>query len=575
VNGVSNPSFTYDANGNMTAGAGRTVAYTPFNMADTITQGSSVYSFTYDDAHARITQVAPNLTTTYLNAMDGMEEKAVAGTTTTWNDYIKADGALVAERICTGSAPCTGANAAWKYFLTDNLGSVAVVLKSQGYVDTRLSYDAWGMRRNSDGSPMTACGQITSPTTRGFTGQEEMDGLCLVNMNARIYDPQIGRFMAPDPTTEAPYDLQDLNRYSYVFNNPLRHTDPTGLCFLGCFWHSSLFRSVAAIAISFALPEFLPGLETALIGTAFSSTVNLGIAGGVAGYVTSGKLKGALIGGLQAVAFATVAGPLGKDIAGGLGGSPGAAFAGSFVARGLIGGVASAAGGGKFGSGFLAAGVGGIVNTGGSINVFGAIESATLGGVASVLGGGKFADGAVTAAFAYAASTLRELEDQGVSATGSHPMAPDLDKVLLSYLHREGDTLSGTVETQCNPGIDCETPIDELNTSYNHAYLNGYKLSIDFVQVTGRDVPELSIENDTFEACGNSADSYACAAAGSGHIYLTDSYKYQPNIIAHEFGHILGFGDSSNPASVMYYTIPHPAYLPAPDARRLIDEYPK
>ena len=48
----------------------------------------------------------------------------------------------------------------------------------------------------------------------------------------------LGRFLSPDPTVEAPYDLQDLNRYSYVGNTPLSVADPSGLCrSWRCFWH--------------------------------------------------------------------------------------------------------------------------------------------------------------------------------------------------------------------------------------------------------------------------------------------------------------------------------------------------
>ena len=92
-----------------------------------------------------------------------------------------------------------------------------------------------GKRRNADGSDDTTC-SLTSQTTHGFTNQEEIDAMCLVNLNARVYDPLLGRFMSPDPTVEQPFNLQDLNRYSYVGNNPLSFTDPSGLCFLGCFW---------------------------------------------------------------------------------------------------------------------------------------------------------------------------------------------------------------------------------------------------------------------------------------------------------------------------------------------------
>jgi hypothetical protein len=47
-------------------------------------------------------------------------------------------------------------------------------------------------------------------------------------MNGRIYDPLLGRFLSADLIVQAPGNLQSYNRYSYVFNNPLSFTDPTG-----------------------------------------------------------------------------------------------------------------------------------------------------------------------------------------------------------------------------------------------------------------------------------------------------------------------------------------------------------
>ncbi len=65
-------------------------------------------------------------------------------------------------------------------------------------------------------------------TQRGFTGHEHVDHADVFHMNGRIYDPTLGRFMQADPIVQAPDNLQSLNRYSYVFNNPLSYTDPTG-----------------------------------------------------------------------------------------------------------------------------------------------------------------------------------------------------------------------------------------------------------------------------------------------------------------------------------------------------------
>lgn len=49
-------------------------------------------------------------------------------------------------------------------------------------------------------------------------------------MKARFYDPQLGRFLQPDSIDPDYEYAQSLNRFSYVLNNPLRYTDPTGRC---------------------------------------------------------------------------------------------------------------------------------------------------------------------------------------------------------------------------------------------------------------------------------------------------------------------------------------------------------
>jgi len=48
-------------------------------------------------------------------------------------------------------------------------------------------------------------------------------------MNGRIYDPVVARFLSADPIVQDPYYAQDLNRYSYAWNNPLSVIDPSGL----------------------------------------------------------------------------------------------------------------------------------------------------------------------------------------------------------------------------------------------------------------------------------------------------------------------------------------------------------
>jgi RHS repeat-associated protein len=236
LNGVTNPAFTYDADGNMTAGAGRTISYWGINMPELITEGSVSSAFIYDTDHNRIASVVLGVSQTlYLNdPVSGAMEEAytVSGSSTSiWHDYIQAEGQIVAERFCTSGTACATTATGWRYFVHDNLGSIVTATDATGLGDPahteRDAYDPWGKRRNANGTDDTTC-SLTSVTTRGFTGHEHVDANCLINMNARIYDPAIGRFMAADNTVADPADLQDWNAYSYVDNRPTMLTDPTG-----------------------------------------------------------------------------------------------------------------------------------------------------------------------------------------------------------------------------------------------------------------------------------------------------------------------------------------------------------
>lgn len=65
-------------------------------------------------------------------------------------------------------------------------------------------------------------------TRHGYTLHEHLDSQALIHMNGRVYDPVVGRFTSADPNVVYPDNIQDYNRYSYVWNNPLSFTDPDG-----------------------------------------------------------------------------------------------------------------------------------------------------------------------------------------------------------------------------------------------------------------------------------------------------------------------------------------------------------
>jgi len=112
------------------------------------------------------------------------------------------------------------------YFAADALGSVQTVIDESGVVVDQRYVEPFGGRTGIDGTPASVA---PSAVTRGFTAHEEENELELINMKGRIYDPRQRRFVSPDPVTKDPHWSQYYNHYSYVENNPLRLTDPTGM----------------------------------------------------------------------------------------------------------------------------------------------------------------------------------------------------------------------------------------------------------------------------------------------------------------------------------------------------------
>ncbi len=86
-------------------------------------------------------------------------------------------------------------------------------------------------------------------TDRGYTAHLHADGVGLIHMNGRMYDPILARFISADPLIQSPNNLQSLNRYSYVMNNPLSYTDPTGYSSRSFkMWRRLVYAGIAAVA---------------------------------------------------------------------------------------------------------------------------------------------------------------------------------------------------------------------------------------------------------------------------------------------------------------------------------------
>jgi RHS repeat-associated protein len=220
-------SFAYDLVGNQITRSGASVSYTPFDMPKAFTpapgQGGVPVTLDYDGDQQRVRKTAGSDVTVYVS--DLYERTTNTATNAVEHRYFVYSSERVVAVVTRDAA--TSPQQKTRYLHVDNLGSVETVTDETGSKPAeKRSYDAFGARRNpSWGAAPIA---FASKTTRGFTGHEDDEELGLVNMKGRLYDPKVGRFLTGDPIVSHPAYGQSWNPYSYVLNNPLAFTDPSG-----------------------------------------------------------------------------------------------------------------------------------------------------------------------------------------------------------------------------------------------------------------------------------------------------------------------------------------------------------
>jgi len=199
-------SYTYDANGNVTA------------------RGSDSFSWDYENRLTAATVGGTNYTYSYRG--DGLRNSATTGgatTTFTWDinaglpvilddgsQYIYGNGLI---------AQVAGANTS--YYLSDGLGSVLATTDASGNVVNTYTYDVYGKTTASSGS---------QPNSFQFAGQQT-DPTGLQYLRARYYDPSTGSFLSRDPLSATPG--WSGSPFGYAGANPSSNVDPTGNICLG------------------------------------------------------------------------------------------------------------------------------------------------------------------------------------------------------------------------------------------------------------------------------------------------------------------------------------------------------
>ncbi len=348
VSTAGSNSYGYDNNGNMTSGAGRTLTYDFENRPTSIASNNGVITtMVYDGDGGRVKKIAGTTTVRFIGKLYECEN-------TTCVKYIFAGEQRIAIKQVS--------NGLVDYYHSDHLGSTSVITNgTTGAQEENITYYPYGATRtNTSGT--------TPPTDvpYKFTGQELDSSTGLYFYGARYYDATLGRFISPDTIVEAPGHPQTLNRYTYVGNNPLRYTDPTGHCFIVCisFKHFNIGKALFKYATwGMAYPLVDMALKTSPYAQMIGGAIVAAYAGPLgsawySAYVTQlnggstkDMLKSAAISEVTAEAFGAID-------------SSSLSFPEKVIGHSIVGGTSSVLQGGKFENGAMTAGAARILMAG-------------------------------------------------------------------------------------------------------------------------------------------------------------------------------------------------------------------
>lgn len=257
---VAAVSYSYDANGNMTSDG--TYCY-EFNEANQIKNvkkcitSELIAEYYYDyQGNRKWKKIYANgvLQKKVFEISDEYDLNFLASNSAyMYSTYYYENGKLVGKKNPDGSK---------NYLHGDHLGSTTLLTKQDGTLAENTTYDPFG--------------EVTSGGTKSkflYTGQEKDPETSLNYYNARYYNSRMRRFTQPDTLIADVYNPQDLNRYSYVNNNPLTYDDPTGH-----FWQEIPILGLEAFTLGFAASGFSTGWQYSS-DTTFTGRFQSGLAG--------------------------------------------------------------------------------------------------------------------------------------------------------------------------------------------------------------------------------------------------------------------------------------------------------
>jgi len=239
-------AFTCDLNGNINGDSNFNYIYNDANQLAKITHksdGGTVAEYYYDPSGKRSKKIE-NYTTTYYIG-DHFETK-ISGSSVENSNFYFAEKERVARRDQDNSL---------HFYHNDHLGGTNIVTNGVGQQSEKVNYYPYGSIKVKTGDNSKYL----------FTGQEYDTESGLYYYNSRYYDPSIARFLMSDPITQEPYDPQNLNKYAYTLNNPLKYTDPTG----------NIIFAIAIPMVAAGLLSYYGSYQMAQAGHRFDSPLDV------------------------------------------------------------------------------------------------------------------------------------------------------------------------------------------------------------------------------------------------------------------------------------------------------------
>lgn len=206
------------------------LTYNSFNSPLRIEEGNHILDLDYGPNEQRkktIYNDGNNITNKYFLGNYEIIEDDASGDQTHVH-YIAGGDGLAAMYVIDPNG-----NDNMYYVYSDHLGSILTLTDDQGNVEVEQNFDAWGRERDVDTWEYANATPVGNHSNfewmqRGYTGHEHLSAFALINMNGRVYDPIVGRMLSVDNFVQDATNTQSFNRYSYVLNNPLKYTDPSG-----------------------------------------------------------------------------------------------------------------------------------------------------------------------------------------------------------------------------------------------------------------------------------------------------------------------------------------------------------